>query len=82
MAQGTEKEILGSGAGMSRPIALESGVELGEIEVKARGYWEQVWRRFRRDKIAIAGGDHDHPAHLRGLLRRADRAGDPRPRPG
>jgi peptide/nickel transport system permease protein len=22
--------------------------------VKARGYWEQVWRRFKRDKIAIA----------------------------
>jgi ABC-type dipeptide/oligopeptide/nickel transport system permease subunit len=24
--------------------------------VKARGYWEQIWRRFRKDKIAIAGG--------------------------
>ncbi len=23
-------------------------------EVLARGYWEQVWRRFRRDKIALA----------------------------
>jgi peptide/nickel transport system permease protein len=23
-------------------------------EVVARGYWEQVWRRFRRDKVAIA----------------------------
>src|SRR5437879_8567130 len=41
---------------MAAAIALESGVELGEIEIKARGYWEQVWRRFRRDKIAIAGG--------------------------
>jgi peptide/nickel transport system permease protein len=41
---------------MSGAIALESGVELGEIEVKARGYWEQVWRRLRKDKIAIAGG--------------------------
>jgi len=30
--------------------------ELGEIEIQARGYWEQVWRRFRRDKVAIAGG--------------------------
>jgi peptide/nickel transport system permease protein len=27
-------------------------VELDEI--KARGYWEQVWRRFRRDRVAIA----------------------------
>lgn len=25
-------------------------------EVKARGYWEQIWIRFRRDKLAIAGG--------------------------
>jgi peptide/nickel transport system permease protein len=56
MAQGTDKEILGAGAGMSAAIALESGVELGELEVKARGYWEQVWRRFKRDKIAIGGG--------------------------
>ena len=56
MAQGTEKEVLGAGAGMSGAIALESGVELGELEVKARGYWEQVWRRFKRDKIAIGGG--------------------------
>ena len=56
MAKGTEKEILGSGAGLAASIAFESGVELGEIEIKARGYWEQVWRRFNRDKIAIGGG--------------------------
>jgi peptide/nickel transport system permease protein len=56
MAQGTNKEILGAGAGMSAAIALESGVELGELDVKARGYWEQVWRRFKRDKIAIGAG--------------------------
>src|SRR5690349_11580011 len=55
MSQG-EKEILGGGAGLAGAVALESGTELGEIEVKARGYWEQVWRRFKRDKIAIAGG--------------------------
>ena len=52
----TEKEVLGGGAGLAGAIAIESGTELGEIEVKARGYWEQVWRRFKRDKIAIAGG--------------------------
>jgi peptide/nickel transport system permease protein len=56
MAQGTDKEVLGAGAGMAGAIALESGVELGELEVKARGYWEQVWRSLRKDKIAIAGG--------------------------
>ena len=25
-------------------------------DVQARGYWELVWRRFRRDKVAIASG--------------------------
>jgi peptide/nickel transport system permease protein len=52
----TEKEVLGGGAGLAGAVAIESGAELGEIEIKARGYWEQVWRRFRRDKIAIVGG--------------------------
>src|SRR5215471_16485116 len=52
----TEKEQLGGGAGLAGAVAVESGVELGEIEVEARGYWEQVWRRFKRDKVAIAGG--------------------------
>jgi peptide/nickel transport system permease protein len=49
-------EILSSGAGLSAAIAVESGVELGEFEpVQARGYWEQVWRRFKRDRVAIGG---------------------------
>jgi peptide/nickel transport system permease protein len=53
----TERErALGAGAGLAGSIAIESGAELGEIEIKARGYWEQVWRRFKRDKIAIGGG--------------------------
>ncbi len=51
-----EKEILGSGAGLAGTVALETGTELGELEIKARGYWEQVWIRFKRDKIALAGG--------------------------
>ena len=47
-------EILGSGAGLAGSIEAESGTELGEVmEVRARGYWEQVWRRFRQDKVAI-----------------------------
>jgi ABC-type dipeptide/oligopeptide/nickel transport system permease subunit len=51
-------EILGSGAGLAGSIAIESGTELGEgiAPVKARGYWELVWLRFKRDKVAIAGG--------------------------
>jgi len=47
-------EILGSGAGLVADVALETGSEFGETQdVKARGYWEQVWRRFRRDRVAI-----------------------------
>jgi len=52
-----DREVLGAQAGLASAIAVETGAELGEIEqVRARGYWEQVWRRFRRDKVAIGGG--------------------------
>jgi peptide/nickel transport system permease protein len=33
-----------------------AGTATGVEPVKARGYWEQVWRRFRRDRVAIGGG--------------------------
>src|SRR3954452_21735170 len=56
MSKTDSKEVLGSAAGVAGAVAIESGTDLGEIEVKARGYWEQVWRRFKRDKIAIVGG--------------------------
>ena len=52
-----ERELVGSQAGLASAIAVESHGELGEIEaIRARGYWEQVWRRFRRDKVAIVSG--------------------------
>jgi peptide/nickel transport system permease protein len=52
-----KREVLSSGAGLGASIAVETGTELGEFTVvKARGYWEQVWLRFKRDKVAIAGG--------------------------
>jgi hypothetical protein len=37
---------------------IDAGPEIPTegMPVRARGYWEQVWIRFRRDKIAIAGG--------------------------
>lgn len=55
--QDTKPQVLGAGAGLSAAVAAESGVELGELEaIKARGYWEQVWIRFRRDRVAIGGG--------------------------
>lgn len=48
-------DLLGSAAGLGAAVAAETHTDLGDaIEaVRARGYWEQVWRRFRRDKIAI-----------------------------
>ena len=50
-------EILSSGAGLAAAVAVESGTDLGEFEpVRARGYWEQVWRRFKSDRVAIGGG--------------------------
>jgi peptide/nickel transport system permease protein len=52
-----ERELVGSQAGLASAIAVESHGELGEVEeVRARGYWEQVWRRFRRDKVALGSG--------------------------
>jgi peptide/nickel transport system permease protein len=58
MAKTQDKsDLLGSGAGLSAAVVAELGVELGELEdIRARGYWEQVWRRFKRDRIAIASG--------------------------
>jgi peptide/nickel transport system permease protein len=53
-------EIVGGQAGLAAITSAETHGELGEGEaaaaVRARGYWEQVWRRFRRDKVAIASG--------------------------
>jgi peptide/nickel transport system permease protein len=53
-----ERELVSSQAGLAAAVAMESGGELGEgLEpVRARSYWEQVWIRFRRDKVAIASG--------------------------
>jgi peptide/nickel transport system permease protein len=46
---------VGAQAGLAAGIAAESHGTLGqgEIEVRAKGYWEQVWTRLRRDKVAI-----------------------------
>ena len=48
------QEVLGSAAGLGAAVAVEQGSDLGELQpVRARGYWEQVWLRFKRDKLAI-----------------------------
>jgi peptide/nickel transport system permease protein len=58
MAQQEDKVVVpAGGAGLASAVAVESGTELGSVEqVRARGYWELVWRRFRRDKVAVASG--------------------------
>ena len=49
-------EVLGSGAGLAgtdrRGVGRPSSARTSDV--KARGYWEQVWRRFKRDRVAIA----------------------------
>ncbi len=37
------------------PEQSAAGVD-AVVAVKARGYWEQVWLRFKKDKIAVIGG--------------------------
>src|SRR3954451_3034666 len=39
-------------------VVVDAGADVAVdgIPVRARGYWEQVWIRFRRDKLAIVGG--------------------------
>jgi peptide/nickel transport system permease protein len=52
-------EFVPAAAGLAATVAIESHGEVGElgtVRVRARGYWEQVWLRFSRDRIAIAGG--------------------------
>jgi peptide/nickel transport system permease protein len=50
-------ELVSSGAGLASTVAAETHGELGaESKVRARGYWEGVFLRFRRDRFAIAGG--------------------------
>src|SRR5215216_1338651 len=57
MAQKEQEVLVSSGAGLGAAVGVESGPDLGDAEaVRARGYWELVWRRFKRDKVAIASG--------------------------
>jgi peptide/nickel transport system permease protein len=55
---GRDRDLVSSQAGLAAAISIESGPELGEgtEPVRARSYWEQVWIRFKRDKVALASG--------------------------
>ena len=41
---------------VSLPEAGSPAAFQAEDAVKARGYWEQVWLRLKRDRLALAGG--------------------------
>ena len=58
MSREKDRDLVSSQAGLASAVSVESGGHLGEgLEpVKARSYWEQVWIRFRRDRIAMASG--------------------------
>ena len=45
-----EPAAAGAGGGTIIDHTLDGAV----TQVKARGYWEQVWIRFRRDRVAVA----------------------------
>jgi peptide/nickel transport system permease protein len=51
-------DLVSAQAGLAAAVAVESHGDIGEgtEPVKARSYWEQVWLRFKRDKVALASG--------------------------
>ncbi|HEU4943303.1 MAG TPA: hypothetical protein VFT18_08540, partial [Gaiellaceae bacterium] len=54
MATQEKPELLGSEAGLGAAVAAEHGAIQADMgEIRARGYWEQVWRRLKRDKVAL-----------------------------
>src|SRR3954454_25320834 len=57
MATSGERPILSGAAPGAADVGDGGGISAGEpAAVKARGFWEQAWRRFRRDRVALAGG--------------------------
>jgi len=58
MATSSERPILSGATAGAADIAVGGGLGAGTepTAVKARGFWEQAWRRFRRDRVALVGG--------------------------
>jgi peptide/nickel transport system permease protein len=57
-SQGPEPPAASAGAAGGIPLETfdSAVVATGGHKIKARGYWELVWIRFKRDKLAIAAG--------------------------
>jgi peptide/nickel transport system permease protein len=58
MSREKERDLVSSQAGLASAVSVEAAGHLGEgtEPVKARSYWEQVWIRFKRDKVAMGSG--------------------------
>jgi ABC-type dipeptide/oligopeptide/nickel transport system permease subunit len=60
MATEIEKQPSLPGAAIGAPEIDVVGGELGAegegTRIQARGYWENIWLRLRKDKLALAGG--------------------------
>jgi peptide/nickel transport system permease protein len=54
MATKQERSTLLPGAAAG--VGMAGGIEGESGDIRARGYWEQAWRRFRRDRIALFSG--------------------------
>jgi ABC-type dipeptide/oligopeptide/nickel transport system permease subunit len=51
-----QPDLVPAGAGLVEPLPDEPILEPGTTEIHARGYWEGIWLRLKRDRVAIAGG--------------------------
>jgi peptide/nickel transport system permease protein len=54
MASHQERSTLVPGAAVG--VGVSGEIEPDAGDVRARGYWEQAWRRFKRDRIAVFSG--------------------------
>ncbi|HZT91732.1 MAG TPA: ABC transporter permease [Gaiellaceae bacterium] len=54
MSVGFDKTDMATDVAVPTDVAVQTADD--QAVVKARGYWELVWIRFRRDRLAIAGG--------------------------
>ncbi len=50
------QERIPAGAGLPPAAEIAAVAEDATEQIRARGYWELAWLRFKRDKVAIAGG--------------------------
>ena len=86
MAIQDKPELLGSDAGLGAAVAAEHGAIQGGADavdaVRARGYWEQVWRRLRRDKVALGAAGFIIFLVLAAFPGRHDRRESARPHAG